>query len=124
MTDTALFIGWGPTYPGREHHARKLFEETLEIFQAQVRAGEIESFEPVLLGPHGGELEGFILVKGDLDKLTALQKRKDVERLRIKAQALGPHFGIVFATIGDGVKRSFALFDEVVKELEHEPMIV
>lgn len=124
MTDTALFIGWGPTYPGREHHARKLFDETLEIFEAQKRAGEIESFEPVLLGPHGGELEGFIIVRGDPAKLMELQMREDIQRLRIKAQTLSAHFGIVFATIGDGVKRSFALYDEIVKELEREPELV
>lgn len=124
MTDTALFIGWGPTYPGREHHARKLFDETLEIFEAQKLAGEIESFEPVLLGPHGGELEGFIIVRGDLAKLVELQMRDDIQRLRIKAQTLSAHFGIVFATVGDGVKRSFALYDEIVKELEREPELV
>ncbi|MGZ4354126.1 MAG: hypothetical protein ACXVZ4_11315 [Gaiellaceae bacterium] len=124
MTDTALFIGWGPTYPGREHLARKLFDETLEIFEAQKRAGEIESFEPVLLGPHGGELEGFIIVKGDPAKLMELQMREDVQRLRIKAQTLSAHFGIVLATVGDGVKRSFALYDEIVKELEREPALV
>ena len=124
MTDTALFIGWGPTIPGREHHALKLFDEALEIFESLKQAGEIESFEPVLLGPHGGELEGFILVKGEIAKLTAFQMREDVERLRIKAQALKTNFGVVFATIGDGVKRSFALYDEIVKELEREPAIV
>ena len=124
MTDTALFIGWGPTYPGREHHARKLFDETLEIFEAQKRAGEIESFEPVLLGPHGGELEGFILVRGEMTKLTAFQMREDVERLRLKAAALKTHLGVVFATIGDGVKRTYLLYDELLKELEREPAIV
>ena len=124
MTDTALFIGWGPTIPGREHHALKLFDETLEIFEAAVAAEEIDSFEPILLGPHGGELEGFILVRGEIAKLTAFQMREDVERLRIKAQALKTNFGVVFATIGDGVKRSFMLYDEIVKELEREPELV
>ncbi|HSP74381.1 MAG TPA: hypothetical protein VLN26_18575 [Gaiellaceae bacterium] len=124
MTDTALFIGWGMTIPGREHHARKLFDETLEIFESLKQAGEIESFEPVLLGPHGGELEGFILVRGEPAKLVALQMREDMERLRIKAQTHHAKFSVIFATIGEGVNRTLTLYDELVKELEREPAIV
>lgn len=124
MTDTALFIGWGTTIPGREHHALKLYEETLDVFESAVRTGEIESFEPVLLGPHGGELEGFFIVRGPIEKLTRFQMREDIEQLQIKAQALKTNFGIVFATIGDGVKRSYELSVHVVDELVKEPIAV
>jgi hypothetical protein len=122
MTDTALFIGWGTTIPGREHHAMKLYEETLELFDAAVKAGDIEGYEPVLLGPHGGELEGFFLVRGSLDKLVKFQTREDLEHLRIKAQAFKTNFGIVFATTGDLVKRSYELSLQIVDEVVKEPI--
>jgi hypothetical protein len=124
MTDTALFIGWGVTYPGREHHARKLFDETLEIFTELQKAGEIESFEPVLLGPHGGELDGFILVKGTPEQLNALQMREDMERLRMRAHTHHAKFSVILAMVGEGAKRSVALYDELVTELEREPVAV
>ena len=31
----------------------------------------IESFEPVFLEPHGGDLTGFILIQGDAAKLAS-----------------------------------------------------
>lgn len=124
MTDTALFIGWGVTHPGREHQALKLFEEAVEIFEAQVKIGEIESFETVLLGPHGGELEGFFVIRGELAKLTALLEREEIERMRIKAQAIKTHFGIVPATVGEAAIRSYQLYVRVVDELTQEPAVV
>ena len=124
MADTALFIGWGMTYPGREHQARKLFDETLAIFAELEKAGEIESFEPVLLGPHGGELDGFILVRGEPQKLIEMQMREDMERLRIRAQTHHGKFSVILATTGAGVTRSLALYDEAVAELERQPVQV
>jgi hypothetical protein len=122
MTDTALFIGWGRTIPGREHHALKLYEETIELLDAAVKAGEIDGYEPVLLEPHGGELEGFILVKGSVEKLAAFQAREDAERLRIEASAFKTDFGVVFATTGEAVKNSYELFVRVVDEVVKEPI--
>lgn len=124
MTDTALFIGWGGVHPGREHHARKLFDDTLELLAELKKAGEIESFEPVLLGPHGGELDGYILVRGEPAKLAAIQMREDMERLRIDGTACFTKLSVIPATTGDGVKRMLTLFDDIVTEIEREPALV
>src|SRR3972149_2967999 len=64
MADTALFIGYGPTIPGREQRALALFNEVLGYYNRLQERGEIESFEAVLLEPHGGELGGFLLLRG------------------------------------------------------------
>ena len=36
--------------------------------------GEIESFEAVLLEPHGGELGGFLLLRGEAEKLDRVRR--------------------------------------------------
>ena len=124
MTDTALFIGWGGVYPGREHHAFKLFDETKELFAELKRQGEIVEFEPVLLFPHGGELDGYFLVKGEPAKLAAIQMRPDMEKIRIEASACFAKLSIIPATVGDDVKRFLTQFDEAVTEIEREPALV
>jgi len=124
MTDTALFIGWGKTYPGREHVARKLFDEALEVFAELKKIGEIEKVEPFLLAPHGGDLEGFFLVYGVPEKLLAIQVRDEVVRLRHEAVACFASFGIVPITMGESVKLELTKFDEVVTEIEREPVLV
>ena len=73
MADHALFIGWNRPIPGREGGAMEAFQSGLAYFAKKVEAGEIESFEPVVLAAHGGDMNGFILVRGDSDKLTKLR---------------------------------------------------
>jgi hypothetical protein len=50
---------------GRERQALKVFGEAFEYYSRLQQEGEIESFEPVILEPHGGELGGFFLLRGD-----------------------------------------------------------
>ena len=124
MRDTALFIGWGGTYPGRERLARKTFAEFVEILDELKAAGEIEGFETILLAPHGGELDGFTLVYGAPEKLAALPLREDLHRLRTRATLDHAKFSVIWATIGEGVDREFTLFDELVAEYVREPALV
>jgi hypothetical protein len=124
MGDTALFVGWGATHPGREAFARKHYAEWVEIL-TQVKAdGEIEDFETVFLAPHGGELDGFTLVFGAREKLAKLLMREDFRRLRTRAELDHARFGIIWAATGEGVERELALFEEAVSEYERQPVPV
>jgi hypothetical protein len=120
MTDTALFVGWGGTYPGREHHAVATFKEWIALLEEQKAAGEIERFEHVLLGPHGGELDGFTLVYGTPEKLMLLQTREEVRRLRLRAFTDHAKFSVIEAIIGEAVVREYEEIEKVVDELERE----
>jgi hypothetical protein len=44
----------------------------VEYYGRLQQQGEIDSFEPFGLEPHGGDLNGFLLVRGDRDKLARL----------------------------------------------------
>ena len=59
MADSGLFIGFGLPVRGRERQAIRVFNEVFEYYSRLQEQGEIESFEPVLLEPHGGDLGGF-----------------------------------------------------------------
>jgi hypothetical protein len=120
MTDTALFVGWGGTYPGREHHAVATFKEWIELLEGQKAAGEIERFEHVLLGPHGGELDGFTLVYGKPEKLAALQMREEIHQLQLRAMADHAKFSVIPARVGETVVREYEQFEQIVTELERE----
>jgi len=123
MTDSALFVGWGGIYPGRERFARETFGKWTEILEELKAAGEIERFETVLLGPHGGELVGFTLVFGLPEKLATLPMREDLHRLQVRATLDHAKFSVIWAMTGDAVEREFQLFDETVLEYEREPAL-
>lgn len=59
---------------GRERQAVEHFQEFLGWLGKQQQQGTIKSFTPVTLDPHGGDLNGFVLIEGDsngLHKLTS-----------------------------------------------------
>ena len=124
MGDTALFVGWGGTHPGREELARKTFAEFVEILNRLKAEGEIERFETVLLAPHGGELDGFTIVYGKPEKLAALPMREDLHRLRMRAMLDHAKFSVIPATVGEGVEHELELMHEIVSEYSREPVLV
>src|SRR5437879_7182686 len=73
VTDAALFIGWGATAAGRERKAVELFGESLRFLTNLVTSGEVASVEPFFLEPHGGDLEGFFLVRGGREELNRIR---------------------------------------------------
>src|SRR5256885_16683049 len=85
MATGALMIGWGPTVRGREQKALQVFNEAIQYYTRLQQQGTIESFEPVALEPHGGDLQGFLLVRGDREKLNALRSSEEFLRLNNRA---------------------------------------
>ena len=117
MADAALFVGWGPPVRGREAKGLEVFNEALAFQGKQQEDGAIESFEVVLLGPHGGDLYGFFLVRGSEDQIAALRASEEFQRLNIRAGLVVERFGVVDATIGDGISQTMPVYQEAVSEL-------
>ncbi|MGE5691832.1 MAG: hypothetical protein ACM33B_14860 [Pseudomonadota bacterium] len=124
MVDTALFVGWGKTYPGREPFALKHYEEFIGILEKLKAEGLIERFEPVLLAPHGGDLDGFVLVYGEPDKLVVLRQREDLHDLQLRAMLDHAMFIVIEAFVGTAVAKQYALFEEIIPEYKREPALV
>jgi hypothetical protein len=117
MADSGLFIGFGAPIRGRERQAIKVFNETFEYYSRLQQEGEIESFEPVILEPHGGELGGFFLLRGDQDKLARLRGSEEFERRTVRADLIVENLGIVGAALGDRLMSQMAVYGEQVEEL-------
>ena len=101
MSDSALFIGWGGVIAGREEKANLVFGEALGFFGERQQRGEVEGVEPFLLEPHGGDLAGFILVRGDAEKLAKIRMSQEFIRLITRAQMVVEGFGVVTGWTGD-----------------------
>jgi hypothetical protein len=101
--DSALFIGWKLPVVGREADALELFGSLVGYLGKQQAAGAVESFEPCLLSPHGGDLDGFLLVRGERDKLSTLRYSEEFEELVSKCLVSVDGFGVVDAYVGDSV---------------------
>jgi hypothetical protein len=114
MADAGLFIGWGAVARGREKEAVDLFNEIVEYYGRLQEEGEIESFEPVILEPHGGDLTGFVLIRGESDKLAAIRVSDEFTRYAIRAALVVDGFGVVGADLEKRLQERMGFYMEQV----------
>ncbi len=73
LQSNAMMFGWNKPVPGREGIAGELFTHTVSYLEKCRTQGSIESWEPVFLTTHGGDFNGYFLIKGTHDKLDTLK---------------------------------------------------
>jgi hypothetical protein len=112
VADAGLFIGWGQVVRGREDRALDVFNETLELYGQMQSDGRIESFEVALLQPHGGELGGFVMLRGSEEQIDAVRRSEEFERAMTKGSLIVDDLGVVDALIGEGLARGMAIYQE------------
>lgn len=117
MADAAIFVGWGQVVRGREAKALAVFNEALGYYGRLQQAGTIESFEPVILTAHGGDLAGFVLIRGDQAKLNELKTTEEFQRTTFRANLIVENLGVVDAAIGTSMQTGLALFAAQIAEL-------
>jgi hypothetical protein len=116
MKEAGVFIGWGPSLPGRERKSVELFLETMRYFMGLVAQGRLISVEPVFLEPHGGDLEGFLLLRGDQDELNRLRGEDEVRRLMVKASLILQDLRVVGAVTGSGLNQHLAWYIQAIRQ--------
>ncbi len=117
MADAALFIGWGTVVRGREQKAIDVFNESVQYWGGLQGDGSIESFEVALLNPHGGDLAGYALLRGDGDKLDEVRRSEGFRRVVTRANLIVESLGVVPALIGNGVAEQLTMAQEQISEL-------
>ena len=114
MTDDGLFVGWGNVVRGRESQGLELFNEFMGYCGGLLENVEIESFEPVLLEPHGGDLAGFVLIRGDADRLASIRVSDEWIKHSTRGGLMTENFGVVSAAMGERLERQMAVFVEQI----------
>jgi hypothetical protein len=117
MADEALFIGWGEVVRGRERKAVAVFNEALQYYGGLQQEGKVESVEPWFLGPHGGDLAGFILLRGDREQLDEIERSPEFERLQTRASMIVDRTGTIHAFTGEALGRLMGQFEDAAGEL-------
>lgn len=112
MATGTLFVGWGSIIPGREKTASRVLGEAMGYLEGLKAGGVIESFDVVLLEPHGGELEGFVLVKGDRQALAQLRVDASFVKIVVGVQLVHAKVGVVGAYSGAEVPSMLQHWDE------------
>ena len=117
MADAVLFIGWGNTVRGRERKAMQEFGEAVATWSSLQAEGKIESFEGFFLEPHGGDLNGFFLLRGDAEQLDGARRDEAFGRMISRAGLIVENLGVVSGWTGAGIERQMATFAAAIEDL-------
>ena len=117
MADAGLFIGWGAPVRGREAKGLEVFTEALAYYGRLQQEGVIEGFETAILEPHGGDLHGFVLVRGSQERLAQLRVDDEFVRLSTRAGLIVEGVGVIGAALGDGLETTIGTYQQAISEL-------
>ncbi len=117
MADEALFIGWGEVVRGREQKAVEVFNESIQYYGQLQESGKVEGFEAFFLASHGGDLGGFILLRGERERLDEVQRSPEFERLQTRVAMIVDGSGTVNAYTGEALGRLMGQFEEAAADI-------
>jgi hypothetical protein len=117
MADAGLFIGWGESVTGREAKGLEVFSESLAYYGRLEQEGVIEGFETAILEPHGGDIAGFVLIRGSEEKLAQLRVDDEFVRLSTRASLIVHGLGVVGAALGEGLEAAITTYQQAISEL-------
>lgn len=114
MSTNVAFFAWNRSIPGRERLSAEHFQDFLQYLGKEQQSGRIQSFEPIFLDPHGGDLNGFILIRADSTKLDALIASPEFVRHRTRGMLHLEGSGLVRGVTGDLVMERMKLWTELL----------
>jgi len=103
MKSNVVFFAWNRSLPGREHLSREHFDEFNHYLAGMQQENMISSFEVVFLDFHGGDLNGFFLIRGENRKLDDLLASESWQTHMIRAALHLQGSGAVRGVAGDQV---------------------
>lgn len=112
MADAGLFTSWGENITDREARGLEVFQETLRFWEHLKKEGRIEGYEVAILGPSGGDLDGFIFARGDAAELDAVRESDEFQRLLVKAQMVVHHVRVLPARINGGLREGIEMYQQ------------
>jgi len=85
-----------------------------EYYKKLHEDGRIESFAPVLLTAHGGDLNGFVMLKGDAEKLGEIRREDTFIDFTIEGGYCLEGFGVIVGYVGEGLTEVFGRWSKLI----------
>ena len=115
MATALLYIGWNRPVAGKENEAWKyLMEESDAALTKFQKQGYFERIERVALTPHGGTVNGFVLLFGERAKLDELRRTDEFERFSMRLMMLFDGYGVVPGLNNEGLAKAMARTKDLI----------
>lgn len=103
VQSNAILFGWNSVVVGRESIAGELFAHTVNYFEKLKSTNQLETFEPVFLAAHGGDLNGFFLLKGTHVQLDTIKSSNEFIEITMRAGMCLSNVGVIDTYVGTNV---------------------
>ena len=114
MSTNAVFFAWNRSIPGRERMSGEHFQQFVQYLGGLKQSGTIQSFDAMFLDNHGGDMNGFFLIRGDSAKLDAVMATVDWVRHMMRAAMHLEGAGAVRAVTGDELMQRMELWRSLI----------
>lgn len=114
MSSNVVFFGWNRPIPGRERVSAGHFQEFVQYLGGLREKGAIQSFDVVLLDAHGGDMNGFFLIRGESGKLGELVATADWVTHMTRAGLHLEGSGAVLGVTGEAVTERMKLWTSLL----------
>jgi hypothetical protein len=112
MGSNLVFFAWNRSIPGRERLSAEHFEEFVQYLSGLQEQGTIQSFDTVFLDLHGGDLNGFFLIRGECARLDTLLASTEWQTHMIRASLHLEGSGAVRGRTGELVNERMILWSK------------
>ena len=118
MAEAALCTVFGEPVPGREKQAVNIYAETLQYWGRLQQEGKIERFDVTVLSPTGGDVTGFIVVRGTAAQIDAVRRTKEFQQLLNRVQLVVSRLRVNDAYVDEGLAQIMGQYQEVVEKAD------
>lgn len=116
MGTNAIFFAWNRSIPGREPLSRQHFEDFTKYLETLKGSDTIEGYDVMFLMPHGGDMNGFFLIKGEPGKLDDLMATEGWLVHMIRAGMHLENSGAIRGHTGDMVPVAMEIWSRTIPE--------
>lgn len=95
IQSNAIMFGWNRAVAGREGMAAELFAHSMNYFEKLKTSSGLESYEPVFLANHGGDLNGYFMLKGTHAQLETLKSSDEWIDIVMRAGQYLTNVGVI-----------------------------
>jgi hypothetical protein len=114
MSAGVILFGWNRSIPGREKISASHFDEFVKYLGGLQQKGAIQAFDVVFLDVHGGDLNGFFLIRGESAKLDTLASTTEWITHITRAGLHLESAGVIRGVTGDEVMKRMEIWKNAI----------
>ena len=114
MGSGVILFGWNRSIPGREKVSAAHFDEFMSYLGGLQQNGTIQGFDVIFLDAHGGDLNGFFLIRGESAKLDSLVSTTAWITHITRASLHLEGSGVIRGVTGDELMKRMAIWTSVI----------